>query len=141
MNFFTLVIFDEWVNGTGRKEPCKSAENGIQYILNRHVNCWTTDCRPYCQRSISYFHAAKVAFTSSPPLYWDVRAFSEIMVTGYCWFQISWLKPSCSLKRSLQFQLILPKLKIKKEYVVLCAIWYHLYNFKNVQNTHGRVLL
>ena len=29
MNFFTLVIFDEWVNGTGRKEPCKSAENGI----------------------------------------------------------------------------------------------------------------
>ena len=22
-----------------------------------------------------------------------------------------------------------------------CAIWYHLYNFKNVKNTHGRVLL
>ena len=25
--------------------------------------------------------------------------------------------------------------------VMLCAIWYHLYNFKNVKNTHGRVLL
>ena len=22
-----------------------------------------------------------------------------------------------------------------------CAIWYHLYNLKNVKNTHGRVLL
>ena len=24
---------------------------------------------------------------------------------------------------------------------MLCAIWYHLYNFKNVKNTHGGVLL
>ena len=24
--------------------------------------------------------------------------------------------------------------------VVLCAIWYHSYNLKNVKNTHGRVL-
>ena len=22
-----------------------------------------------------------------------------------------------------------------------CAIWYHLYNLKNVQNTHGGVLI
>ena len=28
-----------------------------------------------------------------------------------------------------------------KIYVLCCAIWYHLYNFKNVRNTHGRVLL
>ena len=26
-------------------------------------------------------------------------------------------------------------------YVMLCAIWYHLYNLKNVKNTHGEVLL
>ena len=26
------------------------------------------------------------------------------------------------------------------KYVVRCAIWYHLYNLKNVKNTHGRVL-
>ena len=25
--------------------------------------------------------------------------------------------------------------------VVHCAIWYHLYNLKNVKNTHGGVLL
>ena len=25
--------------------------------------------------------------------------------------------------------------------VMLCAIWYHLHNFKNVKNTHGGVLL
>ena len=24
---------------------------------------------------------------------------------------------------------------------MLCAIWYHLYNFKNVKSTHGGVLL
>ena len=24
---------------------------------------------------------------------------------------------------------------------MLCTIWYPLYNFKNVKNTHGRVLL
>ena len=24
---------------------------------------------------------------------------------------------------------------------MLCAIWYHLYNFKNLKNTHGGVLL
>ena len=27
------------------------------------------------------------------------------------------------------------------KYVVLCAIWYHWYNSKNVKNTHGGVLL
>ena len=26
-------------------------------------------------------------------------------------------------------------------FVMLCVIWYHLYNFKNVKNAHGRVLL
>ena len=24
---------------------------------------------------------------------------------------------------------------------MLCAIWYHLYNLKNVKNTHGEVIL
>ena len=28
-----------------------------------------------------------------------------------------------------------------RKYVMHCAIWYHLYNFKNVKNTHGGVLL
>ena len=26
-------------------------------------------------------------------------------------------------------------------YVMRCAIWYHLYNLKNVKNTHGGVLI
>ena len=30
---------------------------------------------------------------------------------------------------------------IVNEYVMCCAIWYHLYNLKNVKNTHGGVLL
>ena len=32
-------------------------------------------------------------------------------------------------------------IKKKSKYVMLCVIWYHLYNFKNVKNTHGGVLL
>ena len=27
------------------------------------------------------------------------------------------------------------------KYVVRCAIWYHLYNLKNVKTTHGEVLI
>ena len=30
--------------------------------------------------------------------------------------------------------------KAGSKIVMLCAIWYHLYNFKNVKNTHGEVL-
>ena len=26
-------------------------------------------------------------------------------------------------------------------YVVRCAIWYHLYNLRNLKNTHGGVLI
>ena len=28
-----------------------------------------------------------------------------------------------------------------KVYQIICAIWYHLYNLKNIKNTHGGVLL
>ena len=35
-----------------------------------------------------------------------------------------------------------PQLKnYKLIYVVRCTIWYHLYNLKNVKNTHGEVLV
>ena len=30
---------------------------------------------------------------------------------------------------------------VRKDNVMLCAIWYHLYNLKNVKNIHGRVLV
>ena len=33
------------------------------------------------------------------------------------------------------------KLCGKRLYVMRCAIWYHLYNLKNVKNTHGGVLI
>ena len=31
--------------------------------------------------------------------------------------------------------------KISLDSDILCVIWYHLYNLKNVKNTHGGVLL
>ena len=39
----------------------------------------------------------------------------------------------------LNFSLFLQK--DCRQYVMRCMIWYHLYNFKNVKNTHGGVLL
>ena len=33
------------------------------------------------------------------------------------------------------------KFMVESVDVVLCAIWYHSYNLKNVKNTHGGVLL
>ena len=32
-------------------------------------------------------------------------------------------------------------LLILSKFVMRCAIWYHLYNLKNVKNTHGGVLI
>ena len=37
--------------------------------------------------------------------------------------------------------LLLEKDFAKPIYVMRCAIWDHLYNFKNVKNTHGEVLI
>ena len=34
-----------------------------------------------------------------------------------------------------------PSLSRQSTSVMFCAIWYHLYNFKNVKNIHGEVLL
>ena len=31
--------------------------------------------------------------------------------------------------------------EINRAFVVRCAIWYHLYNLKNMKNTHGGVLI
>ena len=38
-------------------------------------------------------------------------------------------------------QLITEKKAQERKYVMICANWYYLYNFKNVKNTHGGVLL
>ena len=48
----------------------------------------------------------------------------------------------CSRKPLEQFCGILNlREKTLELYVMHCAIWYHLCNFKKVKNTHGRVLL
>ena len=41
-----------------------------------------------------------------------------------------------------KFKMFVCPLKTYKPiYVILCTIWYHLYNFKNAKSTHGVVLL
>ena len=41
----------------------------------------------------------------------------------------------------IHFTEILWKLKLFEQFATFCAIGYHLYNFKNLKNTHGGVLL
>ena len=36
---------------------------------------------------------------------------------------------------------LVQKIGIQRQYVMRCAIWYHLYDLKNVKNTHGGVLI
>ena len=43
-----------------------------------------------------------------------------------------------NMKHSIK---VLPKATFKYSVVMFCTIWYHWYNFKNVKNTHGGVLL
>ena len=53
------------------------------------------------------------------------------------WFRCVFNRQSkCKGKRTLTIRCI-----TSNTYVLHCAIWYHLYNFKNVKNAHGRVLL
>ena len=37
------------------------------------------------------------------------------------------------------FRILVLEALVDPEYVVRCAIWYHLYNLKNVKNTHEGV--
>ena len=41
----------------------------------------------------------------------------------------------------LRRSLLLYEIYVNKIYVMRCAIWYHLYNFKNMKITHGGVLI
>ena len=50
-------------------------------------------------------------------------------------------KEGIFLKTKFLNHLLRIALSIKDVFVVHCAIWYHLYNFKNVKNTHGGVLI
>ena len=43
---------------------------------------------------------------------------------------------TASIMKELKF-----KLRGEAEYVMRCTIRYHLYNFKNINNTYGGVLL
>ena len=50
---------------------------------------------------------------------------------------IRWLRPFCWVDAQKVYLFLNPF----NTYVVRCAIWYYLYNLKNVKNTHGGVLI
>ena len=67
------------------------------------------------------------------------RSFYKIILLGYFILLGFTYVSFINLQKSLQnraWQWVLFKQLL---YVVRCAIWHHLYNLKNVKNTHGRV--
>ena len=71
------------------------------------------------------------------------RAFRSLLVVSggkieYFLFSVQWqeIKNFCLDHHEMYIIVFL-----NHKYVLRCAIWYHSYNFKNVKNTHGGVLL
>ena len=64
----------------------------------------------------------------------DIPHFKEVIIMAcscdVCGYKSNDVKAGGLLYLSIRFQL----------FETLCAIWCHLYNFKNVKNTHGGVL-
>ena len=71
--------------------------------------------------------------------FWDLSKKSVDESKGLRQGRLEFNHLSC-LRRLSPFE----ALEIKKyhlQYVVRCVIWYHLYNFKKMENTHGGVLI
>ena len=80
--------------------------------------------------------------------YWEILALNPTNINkGHQKGKINWLKSLISLipLKNQTFEWIEELFEIDFNYLKLhvmrCAIWYHLYNFKNVKNTHGGVLI
>ena len=90
------------------------------------------------------------------PFYFEIKCYSQVTKILCCFkirnFQYIMLKDkgtNCQVfilpwlgiwKRNKTYLENLLTLKTKT-YVMLCETWYHLYNLKNVKNTHGGMLL
>ena len=77
---------------------------------------------------------------------WNNRTYSDTN-TGYIDLHILSFSLSLGLNNFREFRRSNKKKHFKarkhirlRTYVRFCAIWYHLYNFKNVKNTPGGVL-
>ena len=78
-------------------------------------------------------------FISWQKMIWRIRLLNFVLlqnhvVVAYVWFQSG--RQSATL-----FQESLFSDSYLKARETPCTIWYHLYNLKNVKNTHGEVLL
>ena len=61
---------------------------------------------------------------------------------GACLGHCQTSKMELFLKKNLyKIYKIYKSIQMPQKYVVRCVIWYHMYNLKNVKNTHGGVVL
>ena len=78
-------------------------------------------------------NVAEVKPTSVSSITWQIKNDTHnIYVTTKSW--LSYASPILFPYILLNY---LSDITCKSPYVVHCAIWYHLYNLKNVKNTHG----
>ena len=120
------------------------------------------------KQELTHYHFFALIFSWYLPkvmhyngLFWHYSA--KIGLLGF--FDFSWKTTKCLLRQTISLQIFkgyLPQIfhgrflitltqrhlwticftsKKATVFVTLCTIWHHLYNLKNVKNTHGGVLL
>ena len=123
---------NDFLGGSGQKWERSFSSWGpkicwISYGLNWFFACWLW-CNNFLleQRRTSYFWLLNVnllqlyLFHVSNRTIYVKRFYTSIL--GF-------------------FALLVTVFPLKTLYVMLCGIWYHLYNLKYMKNTHGVVLL
>ena len=98
-------------------------------ILRRALRTYSEPCHKSKMKSFAKIVSLK-----------EVNYFCKTVHLRYLtrfWIRFCFLKTELLFKpvKSFRFK------KSSRTYLVFCAIWYHLYNLKNVKNIHGRLKL
>ena len=114
----------------------------ILSILEEHVKYYG-----FCEKN--YFYSlSSIKFNSFFNYFWEIRKSILIGLQLFLSVVSPFLKTgaiSASFRRSEKISTFYTAIETFCEsvrvYVVRWAIWYHLYNLKNVKNTHGGLLI
>ena len=119
------------------------ARNGLKYKKHLSViaiNDRSRSCRPevFLEKGVLKICSK---FTGEQPRYFLVYLHRYLLIGFYLYSFNDFAKIVENLSLIINQSLMhygLTKLKTNE---TLCAVWYHLYNLKNVKKTHGEMLL
>ena len=74
-------------------------------------------------------------------LFEDMELYLNLTYVSYLFITPLWLEVIAIFKKHFAWDNWAIFTRNTQNYMWLCAIWYHLYNFKNVKNTHGGIKL